>query len=73
MHRSMKQVTEPPCLSAPVDAATIFASQQGNLSNQPDIAHHEEACVKHREKILDEALETTFPASDAVSLSDSIT
>lgn len=69
----MKHFTEPQCLSVPVEGATIFASQQGHLSDQPDIAHHEEACVKQREKILDEALETTFPASDAVSLSDSIT
>jgi hypothetical protein len=45
---------------------------RGYLSDKPDIAHHEEACVKHREKMLDEALETTFLASGAVSLSDSI-
>jgi hypothetical protein len=55
-----------------VDGSTLSASQQGHLSDKPDIAHHEEACVKHREEMLDEALETTFPAGDAVSLSDSI-
>ena len=42
---------------------------QQSLSNDPDLAPDEEAEVKHREEMLDEALETTFPASDAVSLS----
>ena len=43
------------------------ATRSSISGSDPTIA--EETDVKHREKMLDEALEETFPASDPVSLS----
>ena len=40
-----------------------------NLLKEHELAGHEEPDVRHREQMLDEALEETFPASDPVSLS----
>lgn len=56
-----------------LDCVVVSASHirhvQRSLADEPDSAPDEEAAVKHREEMLDEAIETTFPASDPVSLS----
>jgi hypothetical protein len=41
-----------------------------SLPDERDPVGDEKADVRRREEMLDEALESTFPASDPVSLSD---
>lgn len=43
--------------------------QDAKRSSVSDLADCQEMHVNHREQMLDDALEETFPASDAVSIS----
>lgn len=45
----------------------MLDSKRSSISGY-DLSGYEETDVKHREAMLDDALEETFPASDPVSL-----
>jgi len=56
-------------LDGVVFSASHIQHVQRSLADEPDLAPDEEAEVKHREEMLEKALEMTFPASDPVSFS----
>ena len=43
-------------------------NEKQNSLNELDVAARADAELRHREQMLDEALEETFPASDPVSV-----